>query len=249
MVFTVLGSGTCVPSVDRNAPGYLIEAGGLHILVDCGNGTLRQLAHAGKDYRKIDTICITHTHPDHISDLVALLHALAGTPGYTREQDIEIIGPKGIKQFYRKCIETCLSKPKTFRIEISECERKHDLKTVHVLTEKTIHTATSIAYRFEHKGRSLVITGDCDFDQGIIHLAENADLLVIDCSFPDTMKIPGHLTPGECGRIARQAHVKKLMLSHIYPGDYPDSLLLGECKKIYHGDVTLAEDLMELDLE
>ena len=113
---------------------------------------------------------------------------------------------------------------------------------------RTIHSTRSIAYRFEYKGRSLVITGDCDFDQGIIHLAKNADLMIIDCSFPDAMKSPGHLTSGECGRIASAACVKNLLLSHIYPGDYPDSLLLEECQKNFDGNVSLAEDLMELDL-
>ena len=248
MFLTVLGSGTCVPSLLRNAPGYHIEAGGLQIIVDCGNGTLRQLIRAGKDYRKIDAIFITHTHPDHISDLVALLHAIVATPGYTREQKIEIIGPKGLHQFYTKCIESCLKKPKTFRIEITEIEEKHDLKDIHVFSVNTIHAPRSIAYRFEHKGRSLVITGDCDFDQGIIHLAQNTDLMIIDCSFPDAMKVYGHLTSGECGRIANKAKVKKLLLSHIYPGDYPDLLLIEECKKYFDGDVTLAEDFMELDL-
>ena len=105
MVLTVLGSGTCVPSLRRNAPGYRIEAGELQIIVDCGNGTLRQLTRAGKDYRNIDAVFVTHTHPDHISDLVALLHAIVATPGYTHKQNIGIIEPKGLKQFYAKCIE------------------------------------------------------------------------------------------------------------------------------------------------
>lgn len=248
MVLTVLGSGTCVPSLRRNAPGYHLKAGRLQVVVDCGNGTLRQLTRAGKDYRNIDAVFVTHTHPDHISDLVALLHAIVATPGYTHEQNIEIVGPKGLKHFYKKCISSYLKKPQTFHIEIIEVEEKHDLNDIHVFTANTKHSLRSIAYRFEYEGRSLVITGDCDIDPGIIYLAQDADLMVIDCSFPDAMKTYGHLTPRECGIIASQANVKRLILSHIYPGDYPDSLLLEECKKYFDGDVTLAEDLMELDL-
>ncbi len=62
------------------------------------------------------------------------------------------------------------------------------------------------------------------------------------------MKVAGHLTPSECGRIAKEAHVKNLILSHIYPGDYTATDLLNECKSVFDGDVVVAEDLMEFDI-
>ncbi|HHN65197.1 MAG TPA: ribonuclease Z, partial [Nitrospirae bacterium] len=80
MQLLILGSGTCVPSLQRNAPGYLLELEGMRVLVDCGSGILLQLERAGRSYRDIDAVFITHSHPDHISDLMPLIHALIATP-------------------------------------------------------------------------------------------------------------------------------------------------------------------------
>jgi ribonuclease BN (tRNA processing enzyme) len=248
MKLIVLGSGTCVPSLKRNAPGYYLEAANLQILVDCGSGTLLQLEKAEKSYKDIDAVFITHTHPDHISDLIPLIHAVLATPDYKREKDLLIVGPNGLKKFYNRCISSCLRTPKTFHIDLIEIEDNLDLGRMHVFSTKTIHSDNSIAYRFEESEKSLVITGDCDYDQGIIELSMYTDLLIIDCSFPDALKVPGHLTPRGCGLVARKAQVKKLLLSHIYPSDYHDSERLKECKAVFHGDVLLAEDLMEIVL-
>ena len=70
MKLIVLGSGTCVPSLKRSAPAYYLEAEGKQILIDCGGGTLLQLEKIGKSYKDIDAVFITHTHPDHIADLM-----------------------------------------------------------------------------------------------------------------------------------------------------------------------------------
>ena len=248
MKLIVLGSGTCVPSLKRNAPGYYLEAAGLQILVDCGSGTLLQLEKAKKSYKDIDAVFITHTHPDHISDLISLIHANRSAPNYKREKDLSIVGTDGLKKFYDRCIASCVKSPKTFHINLVEIEDKLDLGQIHVFSAKTIHSNNSIAYRFEEGRKSIVITGDCDYDQGIIELSRYTDLLIIDCSFPDALKVPGHLTPKECGLVANKAHVKKLLLSHIYIGDYPDSGMLKECRAVFDGDVSLAEDLMEIQI-
>ena len=92
------------------------------------------------------------------------------------------------------------------------------------------------------------ITGDCDFDQNLIKFSQNADLMVTECSFPDSLKVKGHLTSRECGIIAQSAQVKILLLSHIYPTKYPDNIRLDECRRIFTGDVRLAEDLLEIDI-
>ena len=248
MKLIVLGSGTCVPSLKRHAPGYYLDVADKEILIDCGSGTLLQLEKAGKSYKSIDVVFITHTHPDHISDLVPLIQALFATPGFKREKDILIVGPNGLRDLYERCIASFVRRPKTFHCEIVEIGDKLDLDSLSVFSIKTIHSENSIAYRFEVEGKSIVITGDCDIDQNLIKFSENVDLLVIDCSFPNSLKVKGHLTSRECGLIAKNAQVKKLILSHIYPTLYPDDIRLKECSKIFKGDVRLAEDLMEIGL-
>lgn len=248
MKLIVLGSGTCVPSLTRNAAAYYLETDGCRILVDCGSGTLLQLEKAGKSYKNTDAVFITHKHPDHFADLMPLIHALLATPGFRREKSLSIIAPKGFDTYYEKAIASVLGKPRDFIIQVIRAEDKFDLGPFHIYAEKTVHSSDSMAYRFEHKSKSIVFTGDADYDQGILALSANADLLIADCSFPDAEKARGHLTSKECGLIAKKAGVKKLLLSHIYPSDIPDDKRVSEAQEVYKGEVLLAEDLMEVEI-
>ena len=248
MKLIVLGSGTCVPSLKRNAPGYYIEAEGARILIDCGSGTLLQLERARKSYRDIDAVFITHRHPDHFADLMPLIHALLATPKFRRMKDLFIFGPGEFMAYYEKAIAPVLGRPEDFFIRTIESRAKFDFGPFHIFTAKTIHSSDSIAYRFEHRGKSIVFTGDADYDQGLIALAQNTDLLVTDCSFPVSMKAKGHLSAKECGLVAQKAKAGKLLLSHLYPADMPDAERTGESKETFDGDIALAEDLMEIDI-
>lgn len=248
MKLVVLGSGTCVPSLKRNAPGYYLEAEGRRILVDCGSGTLLQLERAGKSYKDIEAVFITHRHPDHFADLMPLIHALLATPKFIRDKDLTIFTPTGFKEYYDRAIAPLLGTPRDFSIQVAEISDKLDYDPFHIITADTVHSDDSIAYRFESGNKSIVFTGDTDYDQGIIALSQNADLLVADCSFPDSMKARGHLSAKECGLVAKKAGVKKLLLSHIYPAGSPDSDRVRESREVFGGHVVLAEDLMEIDI-
>lgn len=248
MKLIVLGSGTCVPSVERNAPGYYLGIGESHLLVDCGSGTVRQLERAGKSYRDIDEVYITHTHTDHVADLLPLLHALSRTPGFRREKELRVVGPAGLKKYYKQHVRPIIRTPGTFQVVIEEITTELKRKDFQVLAGKTVHSARSTAYRFSRMGRSIVITGDCDYDESLVTFSRDADLLVIDCSFPKAKKSPGHLSSQECGIVAARAGVKKVILSHIYPTDHPDDLFIEECGAAFDGEVVLAEDLLEVDL-
>lgn len=248
MKLIVLGSGTCVPSLNRSAPAYYLEADNKQILIDCGSGALLQLEKLGKSYRDIDAVFITHLHPDHIAGIMPLIHALVATPLYVREKGLLLVGPKGFKKFYEKCIATIMAKPKTFSIQVTEMEDKMDYPPFQVFTVETVHSENSIAFRFEHRGKSIVITGDADYNPGIIELSRNSNLLIADCSFPESMKAHGHMTPRECGLVAQKAGVKKLVLSHLHTLPIPDEERIRECRMVFSGKIHLAEDLMEIEL-
>lgn len=119
------------------------------MLVDCGSGTLLQLERAKKSYKDIDAVFITHTHPDHISDLISLIHALRATPDYKREKDLRIVGSNGLKKFYNRCIASCIKSPKTFHIDLVEIEDKLDLGQIRIFSVETIHSKDSIAYLWQ----------------------------------------------------------------------------------------------------
>ncbi|MEZ2143030.1 ribonuclease Z [Bradyrhizobium sp. DN5] len=73
---TFLGTSASVPSVERNHPALLVEAAGKRILVDCGEGTQRQLLRAGAGFRRLDRILLTHAHLDHVLGIPGLFSTL-----------------------------------------------------------------------------------------------------------------------------------------------------------------------------
>jgi ribonuclease Z len=73
---TFLGTSASVPSAERNHPALLVEAAGKRILVDCGEGTQRQLLRSGAGFRRLDRILLTHGHFDHVLGIPGLFSTL-----------------------------------------------------------------------------------------------------------------------------------------------------------------------------
>ena len=100
-------------------------------------------------------------------------------------------------------------------------------------------------------GRKIVYTGDTKPFEAFAEFAEDADLVIHDCTFDDSLAekagVDGHSTPTQAAEQAKAANAKQLVLSHI-SARYPDaSLLLEQAKKVFPNTV-LAEDFMELEL-
>src|SRR3954453_18514193 len=72
---TFLGTSASVPSANRNHPGLLVEAGGRRIMIDCGEGTQRQLLRSGAGFRRLDRLLLTHAHFDHVLGIPGLFWA------------------------------------------------------------------------------------------------------------------------------------------------------------------------------
>jgi ribonuclease Z len=73
---TFLGTSASVPSALRNHPGLLVEAGRHRILVDCGEGTQRQLLQSGAGFRRLNRLLLTHGHLDHVLGIPGLFSTL-----------------------------------------------------------------------------------------------------------------------------------------------------------------------------
>lgn len=248
MKLTILGSGTCVPTIKRASPANYLEIGKTKVLVDCGSGTLRQLVKAGLDYKNIDIAFFTHFHSDHTLDLNALIQALNWTPKFDRKKDLILVGPVGFKKFYESYLKPISGNPRpnTYKIKIKEIKEKLSFGNFLIECIKTVHSDTSIAYKFTEKNKTLVISGDCDYDNRLVTFSKNVGLLILECSFPNEMKQKGHLIPKECGLIAKNARVKKLVITHLYPAT-PDKIRLSQTKKIFKNTI-LAEDLMKIKI-
>src|SRR6266851_31058 len=72
-----LGTAGSVPSVERGLPALLVAFGRHRVLVDCGEGTQRQLRRSGAGYRRIDRVLLTHADLDHVLGLGGLTATLA----------------------------------------------------------------------------------------------------------------------------------------------------------------------------
>ncbi len=237
-----------MPTRKRSAPGLVIRAGKELLLFDSGSGAAYQLARAGMDYHDLHYLFYSHfAHPDHINELAELIFANKYDHP-KREKDLHILGPRGIKIFYQHLTRLFpVINTTPFSVIIHELE-KSQIKLDGILVESMplFHQDVNcLGYRIEFEGKSVVYSGDTDYCENLVSLAQDADLLILECSFPDQYKVAGHLTPRTAGLTAKEAKAKKLILTHLYPvcDEYD---IKGETEKIFAGEVLLAEDLMKI---
>ncbi|MCD6319472.1 MAG: MBL fold metallo-hydrolase [Candidatus Desulfofervidaceae bacterium] len=245
----VIGSGTGVPSLKRASPALVVKTYQTCILLDSGPGTLRQLLKVNIHFSNLDVILYTHLHPDHITDLIHFLFACKYTPAFTREKPVFIFGPRGFLSFYEqleKAFGHWIAVPED-KVSLSEISSPsiwaHE--DVIITPFATFHTENSQGYILQSEGKKVVYTGDTDFDESLIKVVENADLLICEASFPSNYKVEGHLTPVLAGKLAAEAKVKSLLLTHFYP-ECEAIDIVEECSQVYTGPLFLAQDLLFL---
>jgi ribonuclease BN (tRNA processing enzyme) len=251
MRVTILGSGTLVPTGRRGPAGYAVEVDGKILLLDGGTGTLRRLAEARLDYRAIDHIFYTHIHPDHTGDLVPFLFAQRHTPGFTRERDVWVHGPRGFTSFYERLtavFERWITGD-AYAVYVRELwESGVDLGGVRVDAVPLRHSVAAVGYRITAPdGAVLAYTGDTDETSAVSELGRDADVLIADCSTPDEAKVEGHLTPGLVGELAAAGRARMVVLSHLYP-ECDGIDLEGQCRRWYAGRIVRAHDLMRIEV-
>lgn len=206
----------------------------------------------------------THFHNDHINDLGAIIWS--NNYGIARKKPLNIYGPKGLKEYFKILMEKILRPTKlNYKINVKEMWNGSIIKVpiknysnnknplnknienkncLMVKSIKSMHTDASVSYRIEYDNKSIVYSGDTDYSNEIIKISKNADLLILECSYPDGRKAKGHLTPSLCGKIAAKSNVKELVLTHFYPEiDKVD--VKKQCSSKYSGKIVLAEDFME----
>ncbi len=248
MEITIIGSGTCVPSLRRSSPCIMADTGTAKILLDTGPGALRQMLKAGITISDIDVIVYSHFHTDHTADMIPFIFASKYSPGIFRTRDLFIVGPPGLKEFYR-CFTMAYGKwvvPEHFTINWIEVgESPLPFPSFVLKTSPVKHTENSMAIRIETGEQAVVYSGDSDYCENLIRIAHEANLLILECAFPEGMKCEGHLIPSLAGIIAREARCKRLLLTHFYPPcDSTD--MLTPLRKEFPGDVMLGEDLMKI---
>ena len=149
MEITLLGTSSMVPTEERNHSGALLRYKEENILIDCGEGTQRQLRKAKLSAMKITRILITHWHGDHILGLPGLFLTL-GSLGYSGT--LEIYGPRGSKDYIRKIMDTFVLRElvsyKVIEVDSGILFRHEDF---HVEALGLVHGTRCLGYRVVEK--------------------------------------------------------------------------------------------------
>ena len=251
---TILGSGTCVPSLERSSCSVLLEIDHKNMVIDMGPGTMRRLLRTEKAIGQISHIVLSHFHPDHSGELVPFLFASKYPVHTKRQTPLTIIAGNGfygffsgLRSVYGEWIDIGGDLLNIVElVNTARAEQSFDDFALESMPVK--HRPESLAYRITAPhGVSVVYSGDTDVCDSLVDIAKDADLFICESAFPDDLKKEGHLTPSRAGEIATRSNVRKLVLTHFYP-ECETADIEEECRKTYSGPLVLAQDLMKIQL-
>lgn len=266
-------AGGPTPKMDRSAPANAVEIDGFVYIIDAGNGVAQQVRRAGLDLGNIVFAGVTHHHSDHNADLGTLLQLAWAdhlrTPVAVRGPVPTVRMMEAFFDFAETDIRTRMDdegRPGLREIvHVDEFDSdgvifRDDLVTISVA--RVNHPPMdAFAYRIDTADRSIVISGDTAPCDGLIALARGADVLVHEAihlpSIDETVArsngvrlrdhlVDSHTSVDDLGRIATQAEVGTLVVSHLVPADAPltEEDWIGPAKATFDGDVVLAHDFM-----
>jgi ribonuclease Z len=284
------GTGAPMPDMRRAGSSVFVLAGEHLFIVDSGPGSTVNLEAMKVPLEEIDAVLLTHHHSDHIAGLGELM-LKAWTNG-ARTEPLPVMGPEGVDVVvegfnmafgpdaeHRHAHHGDAVAPQSgfggspqtitgFGGDDSTVVFENDevIVTAFLVDHRPIDPA--LGYRFDYKGRSVVISGDTLPDETLMHEAQGVDLLVHEAESPEMLTVLDqaattageeiaatvardirgyHTFPEEAARIARDADVGHLVLTHLLP-PLPVSVLhptfLGDSADIYSGPITVAGDGM-----
>jgi Metal-dependent hydrolases of the beta-lactamase superfamily III len=249
MEIFLLGTGTAIPIKQHSPSGLIVKDSGQCLLFDIGPGTLGRLHLAGVDYDQINHLLLSHLHPDHTLDLATLLLIFNYAPNKERTTPFPITGCRGLEGFYKRMVNLYPEiAPLSYELQLHQVyQDEFSIGKLKVKCAPTGHTPDSVAYRLDDGNRSMVYSGDATPRGELARLAEGADVLICECSFPSGWETQDHLKIGTVSEIAQQAGVKSLVVVHSYPPALAVDLI-GQIRNHYHGEAQLAVDGLHLSL-
>jgi ribonuclease BN (tRNA processing enzyme) len=278
LVLLGTGGGPRVTAKGRAKPATLIVAGGVPYVIDCGDGVALQLARAGVALDTLRYVFITHHHSDHNLDYGNLIYD-AWAAGLRKPVDtygpppIQAITDAWF-QLNRFDIETRISDEG--RVDLRKLVTVHQFdkdgevmrnEYVKVTAARVRHPPidSAYAYRFDCADRSIVISGDTAYAPSLAALAKGADVLVCEAMHLAGIeallaKVPNastlrehllasHVSTEDAGKMAAEAGVKTLVLSHLVPGDDPsitEAMWMEGARKHFSGTIVVGRDLLEV---
>lgn len=262
----------------RSNPSTLIMINGIPYLIDCGYGTSKQLLTAGVALNRLRYIFITHHHSDHNLEFGPLLYNawITGQPARVDAYGPAGLSQMA-RDFFNylkfdidtRIVDEGRSDPKglvtTHEVTKAGVVMVNDDVKVSACVVRHPPITQAYAYRFDARDRSIVISGDTAYAPELAAFAKDADVLVHEVMYlpgieallarlPNAKRLREHLMaahtlPEDVGKIAAQARVKTLVLSHFVPGDDPsitDEQWSAGVRKHFTGRVVVGKDLMEI---
>ncbi|MDP3231262.1 MAG: MBL fold metallo-hydrolase [Myxococcales bacterium] len=288
------GTGAPLPDARRRGGCSFVLAGEHLFIVDSGPGSTLTLELMNVPLGKVEAVLLTHLHSDHMGGLGELM-LKAWTRG-VRSQPLEVMGPPGVesvvaglKQAYAVDTEARIAHhgdavaPRAGAGGVARTLTSFDAQGAAVIFAAEDLTVTAFlvdhrpvepafGYRFDYKGRSLVISGDTLPSESLRRQAQGTDLLIHEVLQPkmlqvvhDAALVAGrenaaavtkdilgyHTFPEEVARIARDANVRQVVFHHFLPAVPLRSLhsaFLGDTREIFDGPVTMGVEGMVFSL-
>lgn len=298
MDITFLGTSSALPNKNRNHPAIALKSFGEIILLDCGEGTQRQMSIAGLSPMKVNHIFISHLHGDHFLGLPGLIQSMAFRG---RTEPLHIFGPWRTAKLvdhienlgyysinfsihtHEVSSGLIIDKPE-YKVYCSMAEHSvpnlayliEEKRSPKFLKDKALELGLKPGPDFgklqsgvsveldgeiihpeqvlgkERKGRRIAYSGDTKPCANVLSLSEDADVLIHESTFDELLKDraveTGHSTAGEAARIAKEARVKKLILTHISTRYQDPEKLYKEALDIFE-DSILACDFMTFEVK
>jgi len=241
MDLTIVGCSGSFPGRTSAASCYLVTVGDFSLLVDLGNGafgTLQKFA----DPAGIDAVLISHLHSDHCLDMCSyhvfrIFHPSGELP------QMPVYGPAGTADRLGRASGADSGQAMSERFEFVTVEPgTFEIGPITVTARLMNHPVQTFGYRFEHSGRAIAYSADTGPSEQLVNLADGADVLLCEATFPDRPGLPTdlHLTPRQAGEHGARAGARRLVLTHLMPWNDRVQALAGAAGA-YHEDVSLAE--------
>jgi ribonuclease BN (tRNA processing enzyme) len=228
---TVLGKSPAWQDAGGACSGYLVEADGQRVLLDCGPGVFGKLRTV-VDYVDVDAVVISHLHADHFLDLVPFASGLIyaprqqpvpvnGWPGTSTPARPALIAPPGAADAFARVCEATGMRPdhveRAFELREFHPERPLELGVLTLRFQEVPHFVPTWAVEVAHDGARLTYGADCSPNEELCTFARDTDLLLVEATLPRPEREGprGHLTPEEAGDHARRAEARRVVVTHV----------------------------------
>jgi ribonuclease BN (tRNA processing enzyme) len=241
MHLDVIGAGPAY--TDRpgaTGASYLLRDGDASVLLDLGQGSFARLADT-VDPATLGAVVISHLHPDHFIDLVALRHYLRWEKPRRR---VRVIGPEGLDDR----LDALHGEP-GFSAASLDVEPLHEgtftVGGFEIQAARVTHTQSSFGFRVStgtSAAPGLVYSGDCGRAEDLDVLTSPGDTLLCEVSFGPGPVVPGagHLDGPAVGDLATRVRAGRVLLTHLQMG-YDRAATLDSVRARFDGPVELVD--------